>query len=158
MPNSKKSATTKPATPTPPAKSRKAHRPRIDAIINAILRGDYDDQLVNLRTAIDRRNEARREDVMALVHEVYGDSASVTMTRDEQTTTAPRRNPFTEKAQTEEEPEPELDPEAQPTIVSGSRISQDDEGGVIVSENAGGSDAEMERLGDDHISHSPTFG
>jgi hypothetical protein len=161
MPNSKKTATPttppakKTATPPPAKTSRKSHRPRIDAIVNAIVRGDYDDKLGDIRRAIDTRNEARRDAVLAQVREVWGEDAEVVTAK--AMDAEPRRNPFLDLDKSESFEHEPLDPEAQPTIVSGSRVSQDD-GGVVVSEAAGGSDAEMERLGEDHISHSPTFG
>ena len=96
MPTAKRSPTAKndsaPAAEAPP-KSRKPNRPRIDAIVNAIGRGDYDDKLKDLRDAIDKRNEARRADVLALVHEVYGDNVTITQPR-EAIERSGRPNPF----------------------------------------------------------------
>lgn len=51
---------------------RKQNRVRIDAISNAIRKGEYDDKLNDLRAAIDARLEHKRQEVLTLVQEVYG--------------------------------------------------------------------------------------
>ena len=120
-----------PSTTPPPKAPRKPNRPRIDAIVNAIVRGEYDDKLKDLLAAIDKRNEARKAQVLALVHEVYGENVTITQPRmpiplarelaDLGGTFPPARsarpNPFAEKAQAEqEEAEEEI-----PSITSASK-------------------------------------
>ena len=152
MPTAKRSATPKQndsKTPEPaPKATRKPSRPRIDAIVNAIVRGDYDDKLKDLRDAIDKRNENRKAQVLALVHEVYGENVSITQPRMpiplarelatfnvesseanldalEARSRSARPNPFVEKALAEgthypaDESEPEI-----PTIESSSKSVQ----------------------------------
>lgn len=135
MPTAKRSAPAKATAkqndsepPQTPAKApRKPSRPRIDAIVNAIVRGDYDDKLKDLRDAIDTRNEARKAQVLALVQEVYGENVSITQPRDmrrrgtEVQLQAPRTNPFTDRAQ-----KPEQDPSEEeiPSITSSSKSVQ----------------------------------
>lgn len=52
-------------------------RTRIDAIINAIVKGEYDDKLPELKAAIEERNKDRQDDVLKLVAEVFGPEAVV---------------------------------------------------------------------------------
>jgi hypothetical protein len=163
MPNAKKPAEPKPPAPKaePKAETKaKPRRPRIDAIINAILKGEYDDQLGNLRTAIDRRNEARRADVLALVHEVYGENVSITATRargaqpfsfdtesseanlDQLEQQAVRRNPFTEKAESQAE-------DSGPTPETPA---------VVVRQPQAAGDDPMQEDSDGYVSRSPVIG
>lgn len=60
---------------------RKPNRLRIDAILNAIRKGDYDDKLADIRAAVDARLDHKRKEVLKLVQEVYGDEYSVTLQR-----------------------------------------------------------------------------
>lgn len=60
---------------------RKQNRVRIDAIANAIRKGEYDDKLKNLRDAIDARLDHKRQEVLTLVQEVYGEDYVVTTKR-----------------------------------------------------------------------------
>lgn len=57
---------------------RKQNRVRIDAISNAIRKGEYDDKLKDLRAAIDARLDHKRQEVLTLVQEVYGEDYVVT--------------------------------------------------------------------------------
>lgn len=147
MPTAKRSATPKqndsktpePA-PTAPKAPRKPSRPRIDAILNAIVRGDYDDKLKDLRDAIDKRNENRKAQVLALVHEVYGDQVTITQPRmpiplarelaDLGTSPQPRSarpNPFVEKALADGTHYPADETESEqeiPSITSASKSVQ----------------------------------
>lgn len=154
MPNAKKP----PATEEETKPQRKPRRPRIDAIINAIVKGEYDDRLGALRDAIDKRNEARREDVLALVHEVYGENATVTGTRGTEPMTlrqakadldrleqqTVRRNPFTEKAQAESE----LETSAVDTGTLGTVVRQPPAAG----------DEPIQEDSDGYVSRSPVIG
>lgn len=172
MPTAKRSATKQnDSQPTPapaPKAPRKPSRPRIDAILNAIVRGDYDDKLKELREAITQRNELRKSQVLALVREVYGDEAEIATPEDSPLTKlariarGTRSNPFIEKAVAEgthypadelasEEPESFDEPEV-PSITSASKSVQvvqgpddtdlDDNGGggVTIVSTGGGSD------------------
>lgn len=60
---------------------RKPNRVRIDAILNAIRKGEYDDKLPDIRAAIDARLDYKRKEVLKLVQAVYGDEYSVTLHR-----------------------------------------------------------------------------
>lgn len=178
MPTAKRSATPKqnvsptpePA-PTAPKATRKPSRPRIDAIINAIVRGDYDDKLKDLRDAIDKRNENRKAQVLALVHEVYGDQVTITQPRmpiplarelaDMGTSPQARSvrpNPFVEKAVAEGTHYPADEPADEiPSITSASKSVQvvqgpddtdlDGDGGVTIISTGDG----------ETISNSPNF-
>lgn len=57
---------------------RKQNRIRIDAITNAIRKGEYDDKLGVLRSAIDDRLAFKKQEVLSLVQEVYGEGFTVT--------------------------------------------------------------------------------
>lgn len=57
----------------PKKKSRKPSRPRLDTVKRAILSGDYDDVLWELKGAIEERNQRRQAGVMKLVEQVFGD-------------------------------------------------------------------------------------
>lgn len=59
------------------AENSRSRRVRIDAIINSIVKGEYDDKLPELKAAIDERNKARQDDVLKLVAEVFGPEAVV---------------------------------------------------------------------------------
>lgn len=52
---------------------RKQNRVRIDAILNAIRKGEYDDKLSDVQGAVNARLEHKRKEVLALVQEVYGE-------------------------------------------------------------------------------------
>ena len=56
---------------------RKTNRIRIDAILNAIRKGEYDDKLPDIRAAVDARLEHKRKEVLSLVQEVYGEGYTV---------------------------------------------------------------------------------
>lgn len=56
-------------------------RPRIDGIVNAIENGQYDDQLTVLQAALNARRKQRQDEVLALVQEVYGEDAQITLAR-----------------------------------------------------------------------------
>lgn len=60
---------------------RKQNRVRIDAIANAIRKGEYDDKLKDLRAAIDARLDHKRQEVLSLVQEVYGEDYVVAAKR-----------------------------------------------------------------------------
>lgn len=87
-------------------------RIRIDSIINAIKKGEYDDRLSDIETAITERNVERQMHVLALVKEVYGNDFTVTKPGE-------NRNPFIEKEQerraaADPPPAPEPAPPAEP--------------------------------------------
>lgn len=86
--------------PAPAKPARKPHRPRIDSIVNAIVRGDYDDKLIDLTKAILQRNEARKAAVLQLVREVYGPDSDVIINEDSavEKIHPPKPNPFKAKA------------------------------------------------------------
>ena len=52
-------------------------RPRLDAIIRSISEGKYDEELSEILGAIQKRNNDRKEKVMAMVNEVFGDDYKV---------------------------------------------------------------------------------
>lgn len=52
-------------------------RPRLDAIIRSISEGKYDDELSEILGAIQKRNNERKEKVMAMVNEVFGDDYKI---------------------------------------------------------------------------------
>jgi hypothetical protein len=98
-------------------------RVRIDAIVNAIKRGEYDDRLGEIQEAITARNEERQEHVLKLVKEVYGNDFVVTKPSSNPPPAA-GKNPFIDKAREAEAAEsppppaavsPEPEPGAQPT-------------------------------------------
>lgn len=64
---------------------RKTQRVRIDAITNAIRKGEYDDQLPQIRAALEDRLAHKRAEVEKLVAEVYGDDYTITPKRAEMT-------------------------------------------------------------------------
>jgi hypothetical protein len=51
---------------------RKPQRARIDGIVNAIKRGEYDDKLADLSDAIEDRRRDLREALLERIKEVYG--------------------------------------------------------------------------------------
>lgn len=55
------------------SKTRKEHRPRVDAIVRHIKAGSYDDEISQIRGAIDDRMRAKQEAVLGLVKEAFGD-------------------------------------------------------------------------------------
>ena len=103
------SAHAKPAKSEPAKPPRQApRRPRIDGIISAIGRGEYDDKLGELRQAITDRNEARKEKVLEQVREIWGTEATVIDTPAEKSmaalarmTSGARPNPFKKVQETE---------------------------------------------------------
>lgn len=74
------------------ATPKKQSRPRIDAIKRHILAGSYDDELWEIKAAIDERNRRRQEAVQKLVEEVYGEGYKVFSE-----TERPKENPFIKK-------------------------------------------------------------
>ena len=52
-------------------------RPRLDAMLRAIEEGRYDDDLSKITEAINKRNELRKEAVMKMVSEVFGEDAKI---------------------------------------------------------------------------------
>lgn len=56
---------------------RKQARTRIDAICNAIRKGEYDDKLAEIQKAVSERTEVKRKELLALVQEVYGPNATI---------------------------------------------------------------------------------
>lgn len=52
-------------------------RPRLDAMLRAIEEGRYDDDLPKIVDAIAKRNDIRKEAVMKMVSEVFGDNAKI---------------------------------------------------------------------------------
>lgn len=76
-------------------KTRKAARPRLDAIVRHVVAGSYDEDLDKLQSAIDRRNQKLQHDLMERVNKVFGKHARVVV--DEQSVPEPpqgRVNPF----------------------------------------------------------------
>jgi hypothetical protein len=61
----------------PPVK--KQSRPRIDAIVRHIRSGSYDDEIEQIKAAIDERNKARQDSVMKTVRSVFGEKAMVVL-------------------------------------------------------------------------------
>lgn len=56
---------------------RAEQRVRIDSILNGIRSGTYDDELPQIKAAIEERTLERQSDVLELVREVFGPEASV---------------------------------------------------------------------------------
>ncbi len=56
---------------------RTAKRQRIDAVINAVKRGDYDDKLGQIQAAVENRQEHKRAQLLAKVVEVYGENYTI---------------------------------------------------------------------------------
>lgn len=56
---------------------KRSARPRLDAVVNHIKKGSYDDEIEQIKAAIDERNSMRRDAVMKLVKQVYGKDATV---------------------------------------------------------------------------------
>lgn len=56
---------------------KRAQRVRIDAICNAVRRGEYDDKLSDLQTALDERRKELQNDLLARVKEVYGEDFAI---------------------------------------------------------------------------------
>lgn len=52
-------------------------RPRLDAMLRAIEEGKYDEDLPKITEAIDKRNEIRKEAVLKMVSEVFGDDHKI---------------------------------------------------------------------------------
>lgn len=52
-------------------------RPRLDAMLRAIEEGRYDDDLAKITQAINQRNETRKEAVLKMVSEVFGEDHSI---------------------------------------------------------------------------------
>lgn len=52
-------------------------RPRLDAVIRSIKEGKYDEELAEISQAINARIEQRKEAVMELVKQTFGESAVV---------------------------------------------------------------------------------
>lgn len=52
-------------------------RPRLDAVIRSIKEGKYDDELVEISNAINERIEQRKQAVMELVKQTFGENATI---------------------------------------------------------------------------------
>lgn len=52
-------------------------RPRLDAMLRSIEEGRYDDDLSKITEAIDKRNEVRKEAVLRMVSEVFGEDHKI---------------------------------------------------------------------------------
>jgi len=78
-------------------KPRKEQRPRLDAVIKHIKQGSYDDDMSQLKGAIDDRQKKRQEAVLGLVKETFGDDYVVTSHQEQfllkQTVDQPRSIP-----------------------------------------------------------------
>lgn len=94
-------------------KSRKASRPRMDAVVRHIMAGSYDDELPILKGAIDARNQKRQEAVLGLVAEVFGDDYVV----------KPKGNPFIERAEAQGRQPNEVRPGESPHVLDPSAVS-----------------------------------
>jgi hypothetical protein len=62
----------------PPVK--KAARPRIDAIVRHIKAGSFDEEMEQIKAAMDERNRARQQAVLIQVKKVFGEKARVETT------------------------------------------------------------------------------
>lgn len=56
---------------------RKQNRVRIDAILNAIKKGEYDDKLPEIKSSVEARQEFKRQELLSLVQEVYGQDYTI---------------------------------------------------------------------------------
>jgi hypothetical protein len=98
----------------------KPRTPDVNRVIEAVIAGDYDEDLKVLKEAVNNRNTMRQEVVMELVHEVYGENAQVVTARTqrprsanygshsqdapaEKVVASARRNPFVERAKAPED-------------------------------------------------------
>lgn len=52
-------------------------RPRLDAVIRSIKDGKYDEELIEISSAINERIENRKQAVMELVKKTFGENATV---------------------------------------------------------------------------------
>lgn len=95
-----------------PKRTYKKGKPSVEAIIEAIKEGHYDDEIFELREAINGRMEAKQEKVMELVHQAFGDEAVVvqrTTHIEEATDTPPMpRHPSPPEVITPSKPNPFL--------------------------------------------------
>src|SRR3974390_1298112 len=57
-------------------------RPLIDTVIQAIEYGEYDGAFNEIKEAMDRRREARKESVLSQVKEVFGENAEINVVED----------------------------------------------------------------------------
>jgi hypothetical protein len=86
-----------------PEPRKRPARVRIDAIINSIKKGDYDDKLGDIKEAVALRYAEKRQELQERVLEVYGPDYEITE--------KPSPNPFISKAQRGGElaPDPQSD-------------------------------------------------
>jgi hypothetical protein len=81
---------------------RKPMTPNFEQVVAAVERGEYDETLHELTSAINSRKEARQNRVLELVREVWGQGADVVITK---TTLSPSAQP----EPVVEQPEAEVD-------------------------------------------------
>lgn len=112
-----------------PAPTRRAGRPRIDAVIRHIKAGSYDDDMGMLQGAIADRQQKLQEAVIALVKKTFGDDYAVvppspgnpTLARPGSTPQGERQNPFVKQAE-----EAALKREAELRAEAGDALGDDD--------------------------------
>jgi hypothetical protein len=79
-------------------KTRKAARPRLDAIVRHIVAGSYDDELDKIDSALDRRRQKLQGDLLEKVKKVFGKDATVsTSSQERPPKPIERPNPFLSK-------------------------------------------------------------
>lgn len=132
----------------PPVK--KQSRPRIDAIIRHIKAGSYDEEMEQLKGAIDERNRARQEAVLKVVKQVFGAKATVEIDPDPdgQQNPAPRPTARRQRPGTppQDHQDPELDAAEQAALARERELEAEMNGAAGEGEDDG------------IISHSPIIG
>jgi len=114
-------------------------RPRLDAIIRAITEGKYDEELVEIAEAIASRTEQRKQKVLEMVYEVFGNDHKVTSDK-----------PITKKAAAHLEIIKSKNPKWGPAVDAMVEGKPDD---VIAAEKP-----PQEGMTGEFESRSPTFG
>lgn len=78
---------------------RKPATPAIKNVVSAIERGEYDSDLIDLKRAIESRNSHLQAQVLELVHQVFGENATVSTPRGTaKPASSDKGNPFLKRA------------------------------------------------------------
>jgi hypothetical protein len=134
--------------------AKRPQRPRIDAIVGHIKKGSYDDDLSVIQTAINERNEIRKNVVRKLVEEVYGEGYDVVPQG------AASANPFIRRAQERESAEIQSGVRAPGEVLPGESPHVLDPNSPEGQAALSGAGDEADRLDadPDFESHSPLIG
>jgi hypothetical protein len=100
-------------------RGRPPSKPNLDAFLKAIADGTFDDDLARIQGVCKNRDDVLKQQVLDLVHEVFGPDAQVQIPRvgEERRPRGPqtmKKNPFLEKSKAETPQDPQVRDDDEP--------------------------------------------